>query len=141
MLSMKLFLPALLTALILAPACGGSPTDPSVNANVAYSQTDLTVGTGKVATVGSTVTVNYSLWLYDRAGTDNKGKLADSGQFTFLTGSGRAIQGFDQAVIGMAVGGKRRATIPPNLAYGSAGTPGIPGNATLVFELELVSVS
>ena len=139
---MKLLFSILFAALILAPACGGSPTDPSVNANVAYSQTDLTVGSGKVAAVGNTATVNYSLWLYDRAGTDNKGKFLQSNSFTFVIGAGRSIPGFDQATTGMAVGGKRRATIPPNLAYGSAGSPPeIPGNATLIFELELVNVT
>jgi FKBP-type peptidyl-prolyl cis-trans isomerase len=139
---MKLVLPVFFAALILSPACGGSPTDPSVNANVPYSQTDLTVGTGKVAAVGNAVTVNYSLWLYDKAGTDNKGKFLESGVFPFVIGGGRSIQGFDQAATGMAVGGKRRAIVPPNLGYGSAGSPpSIPANATLVFELELVSVT
>ena len=142
---MKLHLPFLLCAALAlgAAGCGGkTPTDPSQVTNVPYSQTDLIVGSGKVAAVGNTVSTNYTLWLYNAAGTDNKGKQLESGSFPFVLGAGSAIKGFDQGVVGMAVGGKRRLIIPPSLAYGAAGSPpNIPSNATIVFEVDLLSVT
>lgn len=123
-------------------ACGkDTPTSPSVGANVPYSQTDLVVGTGAQAQVGSRATVSYGGWLYDPNAAQNKGQNFDNGQFTFTVGQG-VITGFSQMVTGMQVGGRRRAVIPPNLGYGSQGNAqgGIPGNATLVFEVELLAV-
>jgi FKBP-type peptidyl-prolyl cis-trans isomerase FkpA len=117
---------------------GGSPTAPS--ANVPFSTTDLRVGTGAEATVGRGAAVNYSGWLYSTTAADNKGTPFDAGSFSFTVGTG-VIPGFSQGVQGMRVGGLRRVVIPPNLAYGTAGSPPrIPGNATLLFEIELVAV-
>ena len=125
-------------------ACGkDTPTSPSVNANVPYSQTDIRVGTGAEAVNGRTATVAYALWLYDPNAAQNKGtSIPQPGNtFSFLVGGGGVIQGFNQMVTGMRVGGQRRAVIPPNLAYGAQGQPpSIPGNATLVFEVELLNV-
>lgn len=131
---------ALLAALVAG--CGndggGTPTAPS--ANVAFSTTDLRVGTGAEATTGRNVTVRYTGWLYSTTAADNKGTQFDSGTLPFVVGSG-VIQGFSMGVNGMRVGGLRRVVIPPNLGYGPAGRPpAIPGNATLLFEIELVSV-
>jgi FKBP-type peptidyl-prolyl cis-trans isomerase len=122
-------------------ACGGNNTTPTApSANVPFSTTDLRVGTGAEATLGRSVNVNYTLWLWDSLGTDNKGSRLQSGTFTFVVGQG-VIQGFSQGTIGMRVGGLRRVVVPPNLGYGSAGMPpDIPGNATLIFEIELLSV-
>lgn len=124
--------------------CGkDTPTSPSVNANVPYSQTDIRVGTGAEAVNGRTVTVGYALWLYDPNAAQNKGTAIPQpgNTFSFVVGGGQVIQGFNQMVTGMRVGGQRRAVIPPNLAYGSQGQPPqIPGNATLVFEVELLNV-
>lgn len=118
---------------------GGSPTAPS--ANVPYSTTDLRVGTGAEATSGRSVVVNYTGWLYSTTAANNKGTQFDSGTFPFVAGSNQAIAGFSRAVVGMRVGGLRRVVIPPELGYGAAGAPPrIPGNATLLFEIELVSV-
>ncbi len=134
----------ILLSAISATACGSdmkSPTDPSQNLNVPYSQTDLVVGTGRVAATGNAVTVNYTLWLYDGSKPDNKGAQLQTGQFPFTIGGSGVIPGFSQGVVGMAIGGKRRLTVPPSLAYGSAGSPPqIPGNATIIFEVELVSI-
>jgi len=131
-----------LAAALAVSACGGNNTTPTApSANVPFSTTDLRVGTGAEATVGRNVNVNYTLWLWDSLGTDNKGSRLEAGTFPFVVGQG-VIQGFSQGTIGMRVGGLRRVVVPPSLGYGSAGQPqgGIPGNATLIFEIELLSV-
>lgn len=135
-------------ALVAAWGCGGSDsTTTTPSANVPFSSVDLTVGTGATAAAGRSVTVNYTGWLYDSTKPDNKGAQFDSSltpgrtPFTFTLGAGQVIQGWDQGVAGMRVGGSRRLIIPPNLAYGATGVPGtIPGNATLVFDISLLSV-
>lgn len=100
---------------------------------------DLTVGTGAEAKSGNAVTVNYTGWLADGTQFDT----SVGGQpFGFTIGAGRVIQGWEQGVAGMKVGGKRRLIIPPALGYGDTGTPGgpIPGGATLIFDVELLTV-
>ena len=95
-----------------------------------------------MAAAGNVLQVNYALWLYDPSKPDNKGVLLQSGPFTFTLGVGQVIPGFDQGVVGMAIGGTRRLVIPPSLGYGATGSPqgGIPGNATIIFEIQLVSI-
>jgi FKBP-type peptidyl-prolyl cis-trans isomerase len=145
------FIIGLITILAGTAACGsesgerGTPTAPS--ANVPFSTVDLRGGTGAEATNGRTVTVNYSGWLYSTTAADNKGVLFDSSlapgrvPFDFVLGTGNVIQGWHRGVVGMRVGGIRRLVIPPDLAYGAAGRPpSIPGNATLLFEVELLAV-
>jgi FKBP-type peptidyl-prolyl cis-trans isomerase len=144
--------PAILTvavALLGAVACGGdSGTSPTILPGAPFSTTDVRVGTGADATAGRRVTVNYTGWIYDPSRAENKGQQFDSSlgagrqPFPFTLGTGAVIRGFDQGVIGMKVGGLRRVTIPPDLAYGSAGSGGvIPPNATLVFDIELLEVA
>jgi len=100
---------------------------------------DLTVGTGDAAQAGDTVSVNYTGWLTDGTQFDSS---YDRGQpFNFQLGVGSVIPGWDQGVVGMKVGGKRRLTIPPDLAYGASGRGSIPPNATLIFEVELVEIT
>ena len=100
---------------------------------------DLVVGTGDTAQTGDTVSVNYTGWLTDGTQFDSS---YDRGQpFTFQLGVGSVISGWDQGVVGMKVGGKRRLTIPPDLAYGASGRGSIPPNATLIFEVELVEIN
>ena len=129
-----------LAAALAVSACGGNNTTPTApSANVPFSTTDLRLGTGAEATVGRNVTVNYTLWLWDSLGTDNKGSRLEAGTFPFTVGQG-VIQGFSQGTIGMRVGGLRRVVVPPALGYGAAGQGSVPGNATLIFEIELLSV-
>jgi FKBP-type peptidyl-prolyl cis-trans isomerase FkpA len=100
---------------------------------------DLVVGTGAVAEKGKMVGVHYTGWLTDHTKFDSS---LDRGEpFTFPLGQGQVIRGWDEGVAGMKVGGKRRLTIPPDLGYGARGAGGvIPPNATLIFEVELLSV-
>jgi FKBP-type peptidyl-prolyl cis-trans isomerase FkpA len=146
---MKL-IPFVVLCALLAGACNGSdtPTAPSGQPpanSVPFSSTDLRVGTGVEASAGRNATVNYTLWLYNTAGVDNKGSLIESSVGgaplgPFPVGTTGLIPGFSQCVLGMKVGGLRRCNIPPNLAYGSQGSaPSIPPNATLIFELELLA--
>ncbi|PZW41033.1 FKBP-type peptidyl-prolyl cis-trans isomerase FkpA [Humitalea rosea] len=108
--------------------------------------TDVKLGTGAAATPGQQVSVHYTGWLFDAAAPDNKGRKFDSSRdrgdaFVFQLGAGHVIQGWDQGVAGMLVGGQRTLVIPPELGYGARGAGGvIPPNATLVFDVELLGV-
>ncbi len=113
----------------------------------ALQVTDLVTGQGAEATDGAKVTVNYTGWLYDRTYPGMKGKEFDSSRkpggqpFAFVLGRRQVIEGWDQGVRGMKVGGQRRLVIPAALAYGERGAGGvIPPGATLVFEVELLAV-
>ena len=107
---------------------------------------DTVPGTGATATAGCQVKVHYTGWLFDDAAPENKGTKFDSSRdrgspFSFPLGAGRVIAGWDQGVAGMKVGGQRTLIIPPELGYGARGAGGvIPPNATLVFEVDLLSV-
>ena len=101
--------------------------------------TDLVVGTGAEAATGQVVSVHYTGWLADGTKFDSSTDRGDP--FSFPLGEGRVIQGWDQGVVGMKVGGKRRLIIPPELAYGERGFSNvIPPNAELTFEIELLDV-
>jgi FKBP-type peptidyl-prolyl cis-trans isomerase len=130
--------------LLIASGCGSdTPTTPSQpQPRAEFTQTDLRVGTGTAASNGRALTVAYTGWLFDPARPEQKGTQFDSGaSFQFTLGAGRVIGGWDQGVLGMRVGGLRRLTIPPELGYGSAGSPPrIPSNASLVFDVELLNV-
>ena len=127
-------------ALSAAIGCADS-TSPS---GPAYSQTDLRVGTGAAAASGKNVAVNYTGWLYDASKPDFKGLQFDTSvgktAFSFTLGAGQVIDGWEQGVPGMLVGGVRRLVIPPTLAYGATRSGPIPPNTTLVFDIELLSV-
>jgi FKBP-type peptidyl-prolyl cis-trans isomerase len=110
-------------------------------------KTDVKVGKGAEAKAGQNVSVHYTGWLYDAATPDHKGSKFDSSRdrgtpFNFPLGAGRVIQGWDQGVQGMKVGGQRTLVIPGNLGYGVRGAGGvIPPNATLLFDVELLGVN
>ena len=135
----------LLTGLVAA-SCGDDLTmpdfDSSLNVDLAamtklgsglYIQ-DLVVGEGESAKTGDVATVGYTGWLPN-------GTVFDSGAFSFTVGVGQVVDGFDEGIMGMKVGGKRRLVIPPNLGYGNRAVGVIPGNSTLVFEVTLQALN
>jgi FKBP-type peptidyl-prolyl cis-trans isomerase len=133
------------------PAGGGrAASDPASTQGKtmthALAITELKPGTGAEVAAGQTAVVHYTGWLFADGAPDNKGRKFDSSRdrndpFAFRVGGGQVIKGWDQGVAGMKVGGERRLVIPPELGYGSRGAGGvIPGGATLVFDVELVSI-
>ena len=105
---------------------------------------ELVTGTGDEAKAGQHVTVHYTGWLRNDDGS--LGAKFDSSKdrgdpFEFALGAGQVIRGWDEGLVGMRVGGRRRLTIPPHLGYGDRGAPGVikPGE-TLVFVVDLVDV-
>jgi hypothetical protein len=138
---------------LVATACGSDealdvPSNPAVetyasalNVNIsamtkksdALYIIDQPAGTGSEAIVGRKVRVAYSGYLIN-------GSRFDSGAFTFTIGAGEVIPGWDQGVVGMKVGGKRKLVIGSALGYGKSGSGPIPPNATLVFDVELQAI-
>lgn len=99
---------------------------------------DVAVGTGARAVRGSEVTVHYTGTLLD--GTKFDSSLDRGEPFTFTLGAGEVIEGWDEGVEDMRVGGRRNLTIPPELGYGDRPAGSIPPNSTLVFNIELLGV-
>jgi FKBP-type peptidyl-prolyl cis-trans isomerase len=100
---------------------------------------DLVKGTGRQAELGDTATVHYTGWLAN--GTKFDSSLDRKEPFSFRLGAGQVIRGWDEGVMGMKVGGKRKLIIPPQLGYGARGAGNvIPPNATLTFEVELLGL-
>jgi FKBP-type peptidyl-prolyl cis-trans isomerase FkpA len=114
---------------------GGPVTTPS---GLTYE--DLVAGDGAEAAPGTLVSVHYTGWLADGALFDTS-RTRDR-PFGFRLGKGQVIPGWEEGIAGMRVGGKRRLTIPPALAYGADGVPGaVPPGATLIFQVELMAVT
>ena len=111
----------LLTLSGLVVGCGSTSSNPvAPTVNVPFTVTNLVVGMGAAAANGQVLTVDYTGWLY---------------------GVGQVIQGWDRGLVGMQVGAKRRLVIPPELGYGQQGSGNsIPPNATLIFDVDLMSV-
>jgi FKBP-type peptidyl-prolyl cis-trans isomerase len=99
---------------------------------------DITVGTGEVVSEGDTVVVHYVGQLQSGQEFDNSRERGVP--FEFTVGEGTVIDGWDQGVLGMQEGGERILVIPPELAYGESGVGPIPGDATLVFSIELLEI-
>ena len=117
---------------------GGSGMGNEATAPSGLKYTDLVEGTGASPQPGRIVVVHYTGTLENGTKFDSS---LDRGQpFEFTIGVGRVIKGWDEGVMSMKVGGKRRLVIPPNLGYGSRGVGPIPPNSTLVFEVELLDV-
>jgi len=99
---------------------------------------DLIVGTGTQAQAGNTVQVNYLGTLVNGIKFDSSYDRNEP--FEFTLGAGQVIQGWDEGIVDMKVGGKRKLTIPPSLGYGAQTVGSIPANSTLIFEVELLAV-
>ncbi len=135
-------------ACALSAACTAPPPEPESNrpppAPVASAITELkiddtVVGTGATAAKGDRVSMHYTGRLHSNGSEFDSSR--DREPFTFTIGNDQVIEGWHQGVVGMKVGGKRKITIPHELAYGAAGRPPkIPPKAALVFDLELVSI-
>ena len=122
---------------IMLLVAGCSKDDKKMNGELIIE--DIIVGQGAEAVKYSIVTVNYTGWLED--GTKFDSSLNPGREpLRFTLGAGQMIQGFDQGIPGMKVGGKRKLTIPPNLGYGSQDKGIIPPNSTLIFEIDLLIV-
>lgn len=139
---MKWFLAFVL--LLLAACKTPHPTAPAADEDVVEQYPDelqiedLVKGTGETARVGNTLTVHYR-------GTYISGETFDSSltrePLRFRLGARRVIKGWDQGLLGMQVGGKRRLIDPPRLGYGDRGTGGIPPGSFLIFEIELLQLT
>ena len=129
----------------LLAACAPTPTPISQGGNKVVTTAsglqyeDIVVGTGASPAPGKTVTVHYTGTLTNGTKFDSS---RDRGQpFQFVIGVGQVIKGWDEGVMSMKVGGRRKLTIPPQLGYGAQGAGGvIPPNATLIFDVELLDV-
>ena len=116
---------------------GGEP-DAADDGLVELVVEDLSEGEGEAVASGCTVEVHYTGWLTSGRKFDSS---LDRGQpFSFRVGAGQVIAGWEQGVVGMKIGGKRKLTIPSSLGYGRRGTGPIPANATLIFEIELLGM-
>ena len=125
------------------PATSGPTkvTGPGVTTPSGLQYWDIRVGTGPTAMRGQKVKVDYTGWLTNGKKFDSS--VGTGKPFEFNVGEGQVIRGWDEGIQGMKVGGKRQLRIPPELGYGATGTPGgpIPPNATLIFDVRLVSVA
>jgi peptidylprolyl isomerase len=117
-----------------AEKAGATVTTPS-----GLQYIDLKVGDGPSPTPGSTVVVHYTGWLTNGTKFDSS---VDRGQpFQFMIGMHQVIAGWDEGVMSMKTGGKRKLTIPPQLGYGQRAMGNvIPANSTLIFDVELIAV-
>lgn len=149
------------TSLLLSMAIGSGSTAPSSNVAIAQplnsvtmlaqqapetieldsglQYVDLEVGKGAIAQSGQIALVHYTGTLED--GTVFDSSWSRNWPFDFPLGEGRVIRGWDEGVQGMRVGGRRRLTIPADLAYGNQEVGPIPPNSTLIFEVELVGLA
>lgn len=127
-------------------SCKTTDTPPCITYPDGLRVVDLKVGTGDVAKTGMNAEVQYTGWLTDGTQFDSSRQPGRT-SFPVQLGKGQVIAGWDEGVPGMKVGGKRKLVIPGQLAYGASGQTDpntgatiIPPNATLVFDIELISV-
>lgn len=127
---MKRLVLCLLPALLVFSAC--DTQEDTVVEEITFE--DLVIGTGKTADPYEGPTVTY-------VGTLTDGTQFGGETFAFALDNGEVIQGFNDGVLGMKEGGRRRVTVPPSLGYGSRGREDIPPNSTLIFDITLDSVA
>ena len=133
-MKLKWQIPALTLFMLMA---GCSKEDKVMDGELTIE--DIVVGEGTEAVKHSIVTVNYTGWLEDGSKFDsslNPGR----DPFRFTVGAGQVIQGWDQGIPGMKIGGKRKLTIPPSMGYGNRDNGAIPANSVLIFEVDLLVV-
>ena len=130
-------------SLILSAGCGGNGFDEvvcdrqGVTLDEGLRVRDLECGTGTSAVKGMSATVSYTASLEGEEPFDESGNE----EFTFHLGAGQVVNGWDEGLVGMRVGGTRELTVPPELAYGEAGfAPEVPPNATVVYVVELLEL-
>ena len=127
-------IPAMIVMILIA---GCSKDKESMNGELVIE--DLKVGEGSEVVKYNIVTVNYTGWLTDGTKFDSSLNPGRS-PFRFTVGGGQVIKGWDEGLIGMKVGGKRKLTIPPNMGYGNQDMGVIPPNSTLIFEIDLLII-
>jgi FKBP-type peptidyl-prolyl cis-trans isomerase len=132
----RLLMAVVLVGSVGLVGCSSGDDNPAGPTNLIIE--DRVIGTGATAANGDTVTVHYVGTLQD--GTKFDSSYDANRPFAFKVGVGQVIQGWDLGIPGMRVGGKRRLTIPPSLAYGNRANGPIPANSTLIFDIELLSV-
>jgi peptidylprolyl isomerase len=124
---------------VIIAGCSKKENSGEITTPTGLKYTDIVVGTGESPLPGQIVTIHYTGTLLD-------GKKFDSSKdrmtpFSFTLGSGQTLAGWEEGVVTMKVGGKRKLIVPPNLAYGSTGVGKvIPPYATVLFEIELLDV-
>jgi FKBP-type peptidyl-prolyl cis-trans isomerase len=135
----RLFLiTALFTACAAALTGCGHKAGAEVTTDSGLKYVDEVIGTGEKPRLGKTVVVHYTGTLTDGTKFDSS---VDRGQpYEFRIGTGTVIRGWDEGILSMQVGGKRRLIVPPDLGYGARGKGKIPPNSTLIFEIELLGV-
>ncbi len=121
---------------VFAPALGVNLAEMTVSSSGLYTK-DIIIGTGDPVVTGSAATVHYTGWLPSGSQFDSS---VGGNPISPMIGVGAVIRGWDEGLIGMKEGGKRRLIIPPSLGYGNQARTGIPANSILVFDVELVRV-
>ena len=130
---------SMIVGLLSGVSFSGAEGEKSIETSSGLQYLDLVKGPGREAHVGETASVHYTGWLKDGTKFDSS---LDRGQpFQFRLGAGRVIRGWDEGIVGMNIGSKRKLIIPPHLGYGKRGAGRvIPPNATLIFEVELLDL-
>jgi peptidylprolyl isomerase len=123
----------------VAPAAPPIVSGEEVATGTGLKYVDIQQGTGATPSTGQTVTVHYTGWL-ESDGSKFDSSLDSDQPFEFVLGTSSVIKGWDEGVASMKLGGQRRLIIPPELAYGPEGRPGIPPNAILIFDVELLEI-
>jgi len=124
---------------VAQPEVSVTNTPQSQSNSEVLKKEDVIIGSGAEAKTGDAVAVNYTGTLLD--GTKFDSSLDHGKPFEFTLGAGQVIKGWDEGIVGMKVGGKRKLTIPPSLAYGNQSSgPIIKPNSTLVFEVNLIAI-
>ncbi|MDA0683475.1 MAG: FKBP-type peptidyl-prolyl cis-trans isomerase [Bacteroidetes bacterium] len=145
---MKALFSFLLVGILFTAGCASDDSS-NVEAEASYVAdliiTDTVEGDGPIVEAGNIAVVHYTLWLYNADAEGGRGERLQSSKdsgtpFPFNVGQGRVIQGWDQGVPGMKVGGTRVLVIPYRLAYGETARPGIPAKSDLIFEIDLLEI-